>query len=331
MGRVVKIFGGFAGQAVVLLLAIVSCGKLNGTSERPFIDGSLESFISCNPAMDGVTKAAHTAAIPDQFHIWGYITGESLYDNTPNYMVGETFTKQAEKVNDKDVWTSAHKFGSVPAAYKVKFWAFAPKDATGVSGLPSASTSGAPSFSYALPASSASQADLIAALSSEYSGYSPGTSANVSLTFKHLLSSFSFSTGSESIPACTINSISITGVPTSATYTEGSGWSGHSGSGEISVSPAKTLEKNGYSVNISGDDYLLALPGTAISSANCLKINMTIGADTKTITVPFSGSGFTLEAGYNYNLALTFPAVSTVTITVTIDPWNEQQKTLVLK
>ena len=305
----------------LLLFAAISCGKLESTSGRQVIDESFESVIVCRPAIGAGTKAAHLTDVPATFHMWGYITGGSLTGNTPNYMVAEAFTK----ADGEDSWTSGHAFGMVPSTYKVQFWALAPSEATGISGLPAEGTSGSPSFSYTLPTAGAGQTDIIAALSSKYNGYSPGTSAAVSLEFKHLLSSFSFTTGSSMIPACTINSISITGVPTSATYTEGSGWSGLSGSDRISVSPAKELAKDEFGASITGTEgYLMAIPGTTIGSSNSLIINMTVGGTTGDLTVAFPGSGFTLEMGRNYNVALSFPTVSTVSITVTIDDWNEQ-------
>ena len=132
--------------------------------------------------------------------------------------------------------------------------------------LPDEGTSGAPVISYTIPRDKADQTDIITA--HQEVARSTGFFKNVPLSFTHALTAIRFKMGF----ACTVKSITISGVYNKADYTIGSGWDGHEicttdpktpdsswdGSYTIDFGEGKSVEAD---VNLF-DDVLMMIPQT---------------------------------------------------------------------
>lgn len=226
------------------------------------------------------TKAAPLTAVPNTFSVWGYTwktSGGS--QGTPGWMCGETFTKNGS------VWESTNYHGRIPEGYSSRLWAIAPSGASGLSATPGASTSGAPSFNYTVPAAIASQSDICVA----YGSVHTSNQSSYPLAFEHVLAGVCFrSSASASFP-CTVVSVSLSGVKNSGHYTQGSGWSSLSGSATYSFSPNTVIAAADRDVLIGTTaNTMMLLPQTLASGAT-LAIVINRGSGNETVNMDVSG------------------------------------------
>lgn len=209
------------------------------------------------------TRGVPVSTLGTTFSVWAYAYRSG--SGTPNYLCGETFTR----VDASTSYRSAQVHGRLTSDFTVKWWAIAPVAPAGVTGLPTGSSSGAPSFAFTTPSTVTGQPDILVASTSASGGTVP------SLTFNHVLGCLQFSTASTStdVPACTINSISVSGVKNAATWTDGSGWGTRTGSATFTISPAKAISAGAVSTALHTEaESMLLLPQTL---SGTLTVNFT--------------------------------------------------------
>lgn len=117
------------------------------------------------------------------------------------------------------------------ASNRLAFFAYAPHHCPGVTLTTGITTPGAPVFSYTVPATVASQADLLTASSVDVPGV---RLAPEPLLFKHALTAVRFETGTPLLPG-TVTKITLKGVYGTGTHRIGeTAWSAHSGQRDYS-------------------------------------------------------------------------------------------------
>ena len=140
------------------------------------------------------------------------------WNNTvaPSYFF-DTQVKKTENWATTYYWPGTNK--------RVAFFAYAPHHCAGVTLTTSATTPGAPVFSYTVPAAVADQTDLLTASSVDVAGIQH---APAPLTFKHALTAVRFETGTDLLPG-TVTKITLKGVYGTATHRIGETvWSAYS-------------------------------------------------------------------------------------------------------
>lgn len=143
-------------------------------------------------------------------------TGEWNGTQTPNYM----YDVLVSKIGDSWMPSSSNYWPG--SAYKMKFFAYAPKgnEAYRLSGR---EASGAPTITCTIPDDVTNQQDLLVAASDELPGNS---NTSVALTFRHALTAVRFVCGSD-MKAGTIKSVTLKEVNSTGTYNFGTHtWSG---------------------------------------------------------------------------------------------------------
>ena len=163
------------------------------------------------------TRAAPVSAanIYTSFGVLAY-TYTGAWDGTqiPNYMYDVPVSKSG------NTWTPPSTYYWPGEAYKVRFFAYAPKsnNAYRLSGQ----TAGYPTLTCTVPDDVADQADLLVAASGEINGNS---NIPVNLTFHHALTAVKFVCGSD-MKAGTVKSVTLKGVYATGTYNlETAAWS----------------------------------------------------------------------------------------------------------
>lgn len=271
-----------------------------------------EHFLSVAATVGGATKGTPLTAVPDAFSVWGYVWPSSGAQGTPDWMCGETFTK------DGTLWKSARRHGNIPPGYSMRLWAQGPVGATGVSGLPLAATTTAPGFSYICPASVAAQQDVIVAYGEAYD-VQP---AAFPLAFRHALSCVLFRTSATSVPACTVKSITVSGLRSSGTYAEGAGWSALSGSASYVITPNKVLTTASVDVQINNDaESMILVPQTIPAGA---KVTVVYDVNGTEYSEDADIAGIELPMGYKVVLRLELPDVAPgdLSVTASVRKWT---------
>ena len=158
-------------------------------------------------------------------------TWASVYATAQPIVVNEQVKKGLSWLT-KEFWPGA---GS-----KLAFYGYAPYNAVGVSALPTATTTGKPTFHYVTPAEAADQKDLLVSEDDEYinslnedGGVDvPGNyNAIKTLKFKHACTAVRIAVGDQMAP-CTITKIAIKGVYGEADYNFGAGTNPNEGNWE---------------------------------------------------------------------------------------------------
>ena len=169
------------------------------------------------PDDEAETRAAPVSAanIYTSFGVLAY-TYTGAWDGTqsPNYMYDVPVSKSG------NAWTPPSTYYWPGEAYKVRFFAYAPKsnNAYRLSGQ----TAGHPTLTCTVPDDVADQADLLVAASGEINGNS---NIPVNLTFHHALTAVKFVCGND-MKAGTVKSVTLKGVYATGTYNlETAAWS----------------------------------------------------------------------------------------------------------
>ena len=120
-----------------------------------------------------------------------------------------------------------------------------------------------PSLKYEVSTDISAQTDIITAVSE----VSTTLRKNIPLTFDHALTAIKFRSGFDN--AVTINSIKITKVKDSGTYTIGEGWKGLSGEKEFTISfdGGKTVQPGEMITDNGSGDVLFMIPQTFDSNS----------------------------------------------------------------
>lgn len=143
-------------------------------------------------------------------------TGSWDGSQSPNYMYDVPVS------NDGGSWMPSSNPYWPGSAYKIQFFAYAPKG-NGAYRLSGRESSGAPSISCTVPDAVSDQHDLLVSSSGELPGNS---NTMVNLTFRHALTAVKFVCGSDMKPG-TIKSVTLKGVNSTGTYNFGThAWSG---------------------------------------------------------------------------------------------------------
>lgn len=170
---------------------------------------------------DGVAGTRATPVKSDNmystFGVSAYsYTGSWDGSQSPNYMYDVPVS------NDGGSWMPSSNPYWPGSAYKIQFFAYAPKG-NGAYRLSGQESSGAPSISCTVPDAVSDQHDLLVSSSGELPGNS---NTMVNLTFRHALTAVKFVCGSD-MKAGTIKSVTLKGVNSTGTYNFGTqAWSG---------------------------------------------------------------------------------------------------------
>lgn len=152
----------------------------------------------------------------DSFSVSAYSYTDSWSESkTPNYFYNATASKSGSS------YTLSSTYYWPGASYKMKFFAYAPKD-NGQYVLSGRSQAGSPTISITIPSSVDDQKDLLVAKTDEQAG---NTNTAVALTFNHALTAIKFVCGDD-MQGGTVKSVSLKNVYSKGTYNMGTqSWS----------------------------------------------------------------------------------------------------------
>lgn len=290
-----------------------SVGMSNDTPFSPVTIDSLATrgfsgayFIRNNGEDIGepMTKAAPVENLTSygSFVLFGYIYDSWSAACKPNYMFGEKVSYS------NSVWKSQNTFNSNLGESKLRFYAYAPYGASGVS--VASGTSGPLSFSYTVPAAVADQNDLLTGASSEYAG----KLSNLGISFGHCLSAITFKTGTETVNG-TIKSITLKGIYSKGTYTQGAGWSSLSAKSNFAFSSDVSITEGAQKSLTSGASTMMLIPQTVPSGAT---IEVVIASDGKTHTLSAPIAGDKWVEGKKCVYSLSFDSIAGMKITLDV-------------
>ena len=239
------------------------------------------------------TKGAPATTPGASFKAWAYAypSGTAVSGQTPNFLSAEAFNR----VGSSTTYQSEHKHGPVPSTYTIRWWALSPASPSGVT-APS-SSSGYMGFSYTTPSAVSSQSDLMIATATQ-AGCSNGQGP--SLNFNHLLGCLQFQTSATAadVPACTVVSIAVTNVQTTAAWTDdgsGGSWGTKSGSATFTITPNRAITSGQTNTQMHTDAESMMLLPQAFTGSN--KLQVTVNTGGSNITKEASLSGITLVQG----------------------------------
>lgn len=241
---------------------------------------------------DAQTKAAPVTAMSGSFGVWAYSYAGTWSEScTPNLINDE------EVYYHSGMWKTANDHFWPGSGKNVTFFAYAPY---GQSGLTKSASAGTPVLTYIVPLEVAYQSDLLATDATTYAG---DRNAAAPLSFKHILTSIKFVTGT--IPACTINSISIKGVYGRGDYTLGaSGWGSYGLKADFTIAVNKSFDGTSGVAITTDEQTLMMVPQTLPAGAK-IELNVTDANSTHTITGSLAGRVWTMGQTITYSLSST--------------------------
>lgn len=277
------------------MLPLASC-----SSDEPDIDSHGAPISFASPSLNASSRATPvtTATITD-FGVFASLNPESLASSatlTPNYMYDIPVTAAAS-------WSPAGDYYWPGDKSPLRFNAYSPYAAKGITRMPDRTAQGDPTIGFTVPANPAEQPDLLRATPIN------ATQSPCALTFSHSLAAVTFSAG-DALPPCTITSITLSGIPSSATLNLETGqWTDITTPTTFTLSPEATLT--------AAEGTTTVAPGTPISpaSSTLMLIPQTLpsGATLTVALTPEGGtatartitlSGLTLTAGLTTDLRL---------------------------
>ena len=195
-----------------------------GDGNTPLYLHTLYTDSIASPSSDSrPDTAVFTRATPvrndnmyESFGVSAYsYTGSWDESKTPNYFYNLTASKSGTD------YALASTYYWPGAAYKMKFFAYAPKD-NGNYVLSGSGQAGSPTISVTIPSSVDGQKDLLVAKTDEQAG---NTNTAVALTFQHALTAIKFVCGDD-MQGGTVKSVSLKNVYSKGTYNMGTqSWS----------------------------------------------------------------------------------------------------------
>jgi len=168
------------------------------------------------PADTARTRATLTTSLEGEAGVIAYTDGGSVIGELNN----RSFSFSSDELTSTDSPVYWKKIESGLTSMDV--YAYAPYSLSG--------TITGKSFTYTIPGAATDQRDVIVAKSTVASS---GFRKTIPLTFTHALTAVRFNLGSDII-ASNVNSITLSGVHNSGSYTIGEGWSGLSHSEDVS-------------------------------------------------------------------------------------------------
>ncbi|MBQ0086754.1 MAG: fimbrillin family protein [Bacteroidales bacterium] len=260
-----------------------------------------------------ITKAAPVENLTTygDFSLFGYMYDTWSGSSKPNYMFDEKVQYSSP------TWQTTHAFNTNLSDKNLRFYAYAPYGASGVS--VASSLSGPLAFTYTVPSAVSSQNDLLVGSSPEYNG----KLSNLSVSFGHCLSAVTFKTGTETVNG-TIKSITLKGVYSKGKYTCGSGWGSLSSAGNFSVSSNISVTEGTSKTLTSGASTMMLIPQTVPSGAT---IEVVIESEGKTHTLSASIAGDKWQEGKKCVYSLSFDSIAGMKISLNVSSltleWGE--------
>ncbi len=261
------------------------------------------------------TKGAPVVAVPDAFGVWGYVWKTEAALGRPNWMCGETFTR------DGAVWRSTLRHGNIPQGYMMRLWALCPVDAAGLSSLPMAATSGFPAFDYECPSAVSSQNDILVAWGDTYL-VQP---AAFPLRFRHATSCVLFKTAADRAPSATIRSISLTHAASSGHFAESADpdaerWSSVTGDATYTIYPNRAIASTDIDVQVHADDECMMLVPQVLPAGSEVVVSYEDAGGVHTLSASLAGTE--LPMGYKVVVRLLFPEGGRLAVEVSVLPWE---------
>ena len=216
---------------------------------------------------DEATKATPTISLDEKTaKVIGYAylnwpSDDQISSLTPlESLNGKTFQFDGDQLvsaNEADMvkWSSIPN----PETGRLKVYAYSPETLNFTTEIKSGETITGhclPSLSYTVPDNVSAQTDIITAVSEVSAQFRK----NIPMTFDHALTAIKFRSGFDN--AVTINSIKITKIKDSGTYTIGEGWKGLSGEQEFTISfdGGKTVQPGEMISDNGSGDVLFMIP-----------------------------------------------------------------------
>ena len=195
-----------------ILALLPFCLSACGDSASPGSDApSGLAAIGFSPTVEAQTRAADfTKDNLTSMGVFAYLTQGTDFgtSSTPNFMYNQKVEKTAGS-GGSWIYTPV-KFWPANSNDKLSFFAYAPHSAAGLT--PSGSTAqGYPSLAYTVPATEATQTDLLAAIPLLNKTYATN-SGNVSFAMKHALAKITFKVKNEAGDAVSVSGFSLDGT-----------------------------------------------------------------------------------------------------------------------
>ena len=244
----------------VLLLLIAGSGIFHSCVKEMESVDTYEEVLAFNAKLDGeLTKASSANRLSGEAGIIGYV-----YDQWPSGGDYSSLAPWSVLTNtafsfDGDMLTSETpvKWSEIigTGKQKLKVYAYSPADDTNMEvsyGEEGSHT--LPTITYTVPDDITLQKDIVAAVAEVDAGFRK----NVPLNFDHILTGLKFKAGF----ACTVNSITISNVAKSGTYTIGSGWSnvGETQTYTISFPEGKRVDANSMITTDADNSVVFMIP-----------------------------------------------------------------------
>ena len=211
------------------------------------------------------------------------------------------------------------------AGSRLAFYGYAPYNASGITNLPTALTTGKPKFHYVTPTEAINQNDLLV---SEDDGYIISTNENggvdvpgnyniiKTLKFKHACTAVRIAVGDQMAP-CTITKIAIKGVYGEADYNYGAGTNLNEGAWEnynptlsdYSLNADFTVSATDQNKIINDGKYTFMLLPQIVPNGATIEITLNDGEE-HVIKANISGSNW--KMGYSVTYFLTTASVSNI-------------------
>ena len=258
-------------------------------------------------------KMITTAAFYDDYGLFAYeYPGTQIWNS-----VYATATPSIvnERVLKSTSWMTNEYWPGVGS--RLAFYGYAPYNATGVTNLPTASTTGKPKFHYTVPTDVTVQNDLLVSEDDAYivstnekGGVDvPGNyNAVKTLKFKHACTAVRLAVGTQMAP-CTIKKIAIKGVYGAADYNYGAGSNLNEGAWQNFSPDLCDYELNEYFIVLGTDQnkiindgkYVFMLLPQTVPSGATIEITLNDGAE-HVIKANISGSEWKMGCSVTYFL-----------------------------
>ena len=283
--------------STLLISLLTAC-----SSDEPDAANHATPIKFASPSLTAASRATPvTNATITDFGVFAALNPDSL-DSSSTLTADYMYDVQATSATS---WSPVGEYYWPGSRTPLRFNAYSPYRAKGITAMPDRSLPGSPSIVFTVPANPQEQPDLLRATPVNAS-QSP-----CALTFNHALAAVTFTAG-DALSPCTVSSITLSRIPSTATLNLETGlWS------DISAPATFTIDTDVTLTAAEGSPYVT--PSTAISpsEATLMLIPQTLPADA-TLTVEFtpaggdattksiSIAGLSLTAGLTTDIRLSF-------------------------
>ena len=243
-----------------MLILLAGSGIFHACVNEMEVAGQYEDVLTFTAKLDGeITKASSSIRLSGEAGIIGYV-----YDQWPSDGNYSSFAPWSLLTNtsfsfDGDMLKSETpvKWSQIAGTgkQKLKVYAYSPAEDQNMDvSYGEEGNHTLPSISYTVPDDITLQQDIVAAVAEVDAGFRK----NVPLDFDHILTGIKFKAGF----ACTVNSITISNVAKSGTYTIGSGWSdlGQTQNYTITFPGGKDVDEDSMITTDSDNNVVFMIP-----------------------------------------------------------------------